>query len=139
MKRFLLAISLLAISLLVGGIAPASAVGGGVPAVPADGITQVQYYYPAPGYYRPPPAYYPAPRYYAPPPVTYSAPPDRDLNRAYDPTRDGPLGVPTQRSAVPYSYMCYAGNYTCQLPAAGPVGSGCTCPGLGAPSYGSIR
>ena len=102
--------------------------------------TNVQYY-PPQGYYPPPPAYYaPPPRYYAPPPQAYYPPP-RDLNRAYDPTIDGPLGQPTQRGRppVPYSAMCYAGPYTCQLPNAGPVGAGCSCPGLGAPSYGSIR
>ena len=102
-------------------------------------------YYPAPGYYAPAP---PPPGYYAPPPAHY--PPtqpyalpqqsERDLNRAYDPDRDGPLGYPTQRGApVAYGYMCYAGVYVCQLPAAGPVGSGCSCPGWGAPSYGTIR
>ncbi len=93
---------------------------------------QAQYYYPPPGYYPPaqPPVYYPPP-----------SPSQRDLNRAYDPTIDGPLGYATQRGRppVPYSAMCYAGNYTCQLPQAGPVGSGCACPGLGAPSYGPIR
>lgn len=112
-----------------------------VPGVRVSSPTQVQYY-PPPGYYAPPPGYYAPPRYYAPappPPVYY--PPQRDLNRAYDPTIDGPLGQPTQRGAppVPYSAMCYAGVYTCQMPVAGPVGSGCSCPGLGAPSYGQIR
>ncbi len=33
---------------------------------------------------------------------------------------------------------CFAGNYTCQVPP-GPVGTQCSCPGLGAPSFGSIR
>jgi hypothetical protein len=94
-------------------------------AVPAA----AQYYY-HPGYYPPPGYYVPAP----PPP-----PPPRDLNRAYDPERDGPLGYPTQRGPVLYGSTCYAGNYVCQLPAPGPVGSGCSCPALGAPSYGTIR
>ena len=105
-------------------------------ALGAPGATQatqaipVQYYYPPPGYYPP-----------AQPPVYYPPSTQRDLNRAYDPTIDGPLGYPTQRArpAVPYGVMCYAGAYTCQLPVAGPVGSGCSCPGIGAPSYGSIR
>jgi hypothetical protein len=39
--------------------------------------------------------------------------------------------------AVPYGRFCYAGAYSC--PASGPVGAQCACPGLGAPSYGSIR
>lgn len=38
-----------------------------------------------------------------------------------------------------YGYTCYAGFYTCTLPAQGPVGSPCSCPGIGAPSYGTIR
>lgn len=107
---------------------------GARPDIVVQAPTQVQYYYPPPAYYPPPPAYY------APPPQPYY-PPARDLNRAYDPTIDGPLGQPTQRGRppVPYSAMCYAGVYTCQLPNAGPVGAGCSCPGLGAPSYGSIR
>jgi len=107
---------------------------------------QAQYYsypryaYPPPGYYPPPPAYY-AP---IPPPPAYSSAP-RDLNRAYDPERDGPLGYPTQRGGAPaqgapvlYGSTCYAGNYVCQGPPQ-PVGSQCTCPAIGAPSYGTIR
>ncbi len=34
---------------------------------------------------------------------------------------------------------CYAGIYTCALPQALPVGAQCSCPGLGAPSYGNVR
>ena len=106
--------------------------GVGWGAAPAE----AQYYRYPPPYYAPPPVYHPPPVYYAPapPPPAY-----RDLNRAYDPDRDGPLGYPTQRGPVLHGSMCYAGNYTCQLSVAGPVGSGCSCPGLGAPSYGSIR
>jgi hypothetical protein len=92
----------------------------------------VQYYYPSP-YYAP--RHYPPPAYYPPPPPA----PSRDLNRAYDPDRDGPLGYPTGQAPVPYGTTCYAGAYVCQLPAPGPVGSGCACSGIGAPSYGSIR
>lgn len=33
---------------------------------------------------------------------------------------------------------CKAGFYICQVPPS-PVGSPCACPGLGAPSYGTIR
>ena len=107
-----------AVSLLVGTtVAPA----------------QAQYY----PYYQPhyQPRYYQPPGYYVPAPP----PPPRDLNRAYDPDRDGPLGYPTGRAPVPYGSTCYAGAYVCQLPAPGPVGAGCSCAGIGAPSYGSIR
>jgi hypothetical protein len=38
-----------------------------------------------------------------------------------------------------YGYTCYAGAYTCRLSTQVPAGSQCTCPGLGAPSYGSVR
>ncbi|MGI4952283.1 MAG: hypothetical protein ACRYGM_10790 [Janthinobacterium lividum] len=38
-----------------------------------------------------------------------------------------------------YSQQCSAGFYQCVLSQAGPVGSPCACPGLGAPSYGVIR
>ena len=45
----------------------------------------------------------------------------------------------TGAPAVAVGYRCYAGAYICALPAYGPIGSGCSCPGLGAPSYGTIR
>jgi hypothetical protein len=38
-----------------------------------------------------------------------------------------------------YGYTCYAGVYTCQLGAQYPVGTSCSCPGLGAPSYGTVH
>ncbi len=37
-----------------------------------------------------------------------------------------------------YGYVCHAGFYQCTLPAQVPVGSRCSCPGLGAPSYGRV-
>jgi hypothetical protein len=62
----------------------------------------------------------PAPVSYAsPPPAAYSSP-------AYPP-------------AVAYGATCYAGAYTCRMPASGPIGTSCSCPGLGAPSFGTIR
>lgn len=33
---------------------------------------------------------------------------------------------------------CSAGAYVCQVPP-GPLGAECSCPGLGAPSFGVIR
>ena len=50
--------------------------------------------------------------------------------------------VPAQQSAdaAPgYGYTCYAGVYVCRLPQQIPVGTQCSCPGLGAPSYGTVR
>ena len=41
--------------------------------------------------------------------------------------------------APAYGYVCHAGFYTCQLGAQLPVGTQCTCPGLGAPSYGTVQ
>ena len=38
-----------------------------------------------------------------------------------------------------YGYSCYAGAYMCRLPEQVPQGSQCSCPGLGAPSYGTVR
>ena len=38
-----------------------------------------------------------------------------------------------------FSAQCSAGFYTCALPQPMQVGSGCSCPGLGAPSYGVVR
>jgi hypothetical protein len=65
-----------------------------------------------PGYYYPP--------YYYPPPAS----------QASATTRGGP---------VTYGSMCYAGVYNCAAAPKSPVGSGCTCPGLGAPSYGTVN
>jgi hypothetical protein len=36
-------------------------------------------------------------------------------------------------------YTCYAGVYTCRLNAQFPIGTQCSCPGLGAPSYGTVH
>ncbi len=36
-------------------------------------------------------------------------------------------------------YTCSAGIYTCRLNAQFPIGTQCSCPGLGAPSYGTVR
>jgi hypothetical protein len=78
-----------------------------------------------PGYYYPPPYYYPPywPGYYYPPPG-YAAPP------AAQASAKGP---------VTYGSMCYAGVYSCAAAAKSPVGSGCSCPGIGAPSYGTVN
>ncbi len=35
-------------------------------------------------------------------------------------------------------YVCHAGFYQCTLPAQVPLGSRCSCPGLGAPSSGRV-
>jgi hypothetical protein len=85
-----------------------------------------------PFYYAPPPVYVPPPVYYAPPPVVYAPPPPPDYTPA-------PQLAPQNTQATAYGYTCYAGNYTCALPQSGPVGSTCSCPGIGAPSYGSIH
>ena len=34
---------------------------------------------------------------------------------------------------------CYAGVYVCAMPSPGAVGSSCACPGLGAPSFGTVH
>ena len=52
------------------------------------------------------------------------------------------LGTPVSTGApaqVAYGTYCVAGAYQCQLGQAGPIGSPCACPGIGAPSYGVIR
>jgi hypothetical protein len=46
--------------------------------------------------------------------------------------------MPDQRQVV-YGTMCNAGVYHCVAPAQTPVGETCSCPGLGAPSYGSVQ
>ncbi|MBB2204758.1 hypothetical protein [Gluconacetobacter takamatsuzukensis] len=38
-----------------------------------------------------------------------------------------------------YGYLCKAGVYSCHLPMQVPLGAACSCPGLGAPSYGNVH
>ncbi len=50
--------------------------------------------------------------------------------------------VPAQQSAnaAPgYGYTCYAGVYVCRLPQQIPVATECSCPGIGAPSFGTVH
>jgi hypothetical protein len=87
-----------------------------------------------PAYYYPP--YYAAP-YYAPPgyvPPAYYPP----AAPAYTPIPQDSQNKASQANA-PYGSTCYAGFYVCPAPSSTHVGSGCSCPGLGAPSYGTVR
>ena len=50
--------------------------------------------------------------------------------------------VPAQQSAAAapgYGYTCYAGVYVCRLPQQIPAGTQCSCPGIGAPSFGTVH
>lgn len=88
----------------------------------------------APAYYPPayyPPAYYPPPYYY--PPAGYAPPPNTPVPQAQN------QKSAQSRAPVAYGTTCYAGVYVCAAPGATPVGSGCTCPALGAPSYGTVN
>ena len=51
----------------------------------------------------------------------------------------GCVGQPQVVSSNGYGYVCYAGVYTCRLQAQYPVGAPCSCPGIGAPSYGTVH
>jgi hypothetical protein len=51
----------------------------------------------------------------------------------------GCVGVAAPVAQSGYGSTCYAGAYVCQLGQQVPLGSQCTCPGLGAPSYGDVR
>lgn len=46
---------------------------------------------------------------------------------------------PSPGAAAGYGYTCYAGVYVCRLPQQLPAGTRCSCPGLGAPSFGTVR
>ncbi len=86
------------------------------------------YYYPpayyGPGYYAP--GYY-APGYYPPPP-------------AQAPQASNQQGSSQMSQAnTPFGTTCYAGVYTCAAIPQTHVGSGCSCPGIGAPSYGVVQ
>lgn len=50
----------------------------------------------------------------------------------------GTVYAPPPRGAGYLGATCSAGNYTCPV-APGPLGAQCSCPGLGAPSFGTIR
>ena len=108
----------LASSLLIPATAEAWWGGGVVIGVPPVVVGPPAYAYPPPYYY--PPAYYP-PAYYPPPPAQQSRAPQLSQDQR------------------PYGSTCFAGVYTCAAEQDMRVGDGCSCPGLGAPSYGSVR
>ena len=64
---------------------------------------------------------------YLTPPVVYAPPPVF-----------APPAPPTASVPAGQGYHCSAGFYQCYLPGLQPIGSTCTCPGLGAPSYGAV-
>ncbi len=115
--------------LLLGCAALATAAGVTLTAAPAKagvfiGLPPVVFGAPVAPY--PPPYYYP-PAYYPPPYYAYPPPPP-------------PAPAPEMsRADVPYGATCYAGVYTCAAPAQTHVGTGCSCPGIGAPSYGMVQ
>jgi hypothetical protein len=85
------------------------------------------YPYPYPYY---PPAY--PPGYYAPPP-----PPAQGQAQTQAPAQSPAPQL--SQNQVPYGAMCYAGNYTCAAAPYSHVGSVCSCPGWGAPSFGTVQ
>jgi hypothetical protein len=91
----------------------------------------------APAYYPPayyPPAYYPyyyPPYYYGPPPAQTPVPPAQ--------TTPAPQNQSSTSAPVAYGAICHAGFYSCAAAPQSPVGSGCACPGIGAPSYGVVN
>jgi hypothetical protein len=87
--------------------------------------------YPYPYYY--PPAYPYAPGYY--PPGYQYAPPSGSAAPQSTPQAQSPQ----MSQATPYGATCYAGIYTCGAAPRSHVGSVCSCPGIGAPSYGSVQ
>ena len=101
----------------------------GVPPVVVAPAYPYPYPYP-PAYY--PPAYYP-PAYY--PPAAYPYSPAQPQAQYGSQTTTQAQATQT----VAYGAMCYAGVYNCAAPARSPVGSTCSCPGLGAPSYGGVQ
>lgn len=70
----------------------------------------------------------------APGPVAYTPGYAPAASPGYVPPSYAP---PVQTAA--YGVTCYAGVYTCQLPQQLPVGAQCSCPGIGAPSFGNVR
>ena len=68
----------------------------------------------------------------AAPPLSPYVPPVEAPPPPYEPVAVAP-------ALIAYGSSCRAGFYQCLLPVAGPIGSQCSCPGLGAPSYGVVR
>jgi hypothetical protein len=99
-------------------------------------------YYPPPyPYYYPPPypSAYPYYPYYPPAyPPGYAAPPP-PAQTPMPQTQSGDTAQTPSNQPVAYGATCYAGVYTCAAAANTPVGAVCSCPGLGAPSYGSAH
>jgi hypothetical protein len=115
---------------------PVLAVGAAMLATPADAWWRGGVWIGVPPVVVAPPAYYP-PAYYPYYPYPYYAPP-----AAYYPPAQTPVPQAQSDTAshgpVAYGAMCYAGVYNCAAAPKSPVGSGCTCPGIGAPSYGRV-
>jgi hypothetical protein len=113
--------------------------GGVFIGVPPVVVAPPIYGYPAPYYY--PPAYYP-PAYYPP---AYTAAPAYPQGQSY--AQAQPQGQAQQQQQqpqmsqpdTPIGGTCYAGVYVCAAPAQTHVGTGCSCPGIGAPSYGVVQ
>lgn len=127
-------------AVLMAGVIGVAAVGGAAPArawwragVWVAGPPVV--IAPPPVVVAPPPVYaYPPPAYYAPPP-----PPPPPAPQAPAPQAEAaPPQQQSQPAPVVYGATCYAGVYVCPAPGYTPVGSTCSCPGLGAPSYGTV-
>jgi len=138
LPRFALGFAVLAVisgSLLLPNSAQAWWHGGFYVGLPPVVVGPPLVGYPAPYYYAP--GYYPPP-YYAAPYSPYAYPP-------YPPAQpqSGTAAPPSQpqmsEANTPYGRTCYAGVYTCLAPDQTHVGSVCSCPGLGAPSYGSVH
>jgi hypothetical protein len=104
--------------------------------------------YPPPYYY--PPYYAPAP--YAPgyPPPGYGGaqpgygqpPPQGQAQPQAQQDQQQPAQTPApelSQANTPIGSTCYAGVYVCQAAPQTHVGTGCACPGLGAPSYGVVQ
>ncbi len=127
MRLRALSLPVLAAGAVIMAATPASAWWrGGVwigvpPVVVGPGVVAPYYPYPYPYYPYYPPYYAPPPAYYPPPAAT---------------------PVPQKQSSVgpvTYGAICHAGVYSCAAPARTPVGDGCSCPGLGAPSFGVVN
>ncbi len=87
----------------------------------------------------PPPYYYPPPYPYAPgyyPPAYPYYPPAGAAAPQAAPQSKAPQ---MSQANTPYGSTCYAGIYTCRAVPQSHVGFGCSCPGIGAPSYGSVQ
>ncbi len=85
------------------------------------------------------PPYYAGPGYYYGPGYAYPAPAAAPAQPQASTQGQSTQAPQYSQANTPYGRTCYAGVYTCAALPYTHVGTGCSCPGIGAPSYGVVQ